>query len=243
MTTVSASGSSAERYEDLVDEAIAFSRQEHQFFLDVKYDLMARLLTERYGSLTDLAVLDLGCGIGTSHSSAMSSAGALYGTDVDIDCLHYANKRFPDVPHTAFDGLRLPFRSESLDVAFATCVLHHVRPTDLRPLLAEVHRVLRPGGTIVVAEHNPLNPLTRLTVMRCQFDVDVHLLTARRSRRLLQTMGFAPIGTHFTLMFPWRPSAFRAIERSFRRLPLGAQYLFLAAKPSAETAPDSDTRH
>ena len=58
-----------------------------------------------------------------------------------------------------YDGDRLPFGDATFDVVIAICALHHV-PTPHRPeFLAELHRVTRQDGLVVIFEHNPLNPL------------------------------------------------------------------------------------
>ena len=46
------------------------------------------------------------------------------------------------------DGIRLPLASESFDLVCSMGVLHHVE--DAKPLVAELHRVLRAGGKLVV---------------------------------------------------------------------------------------------
>ena len=48
--------------------------------------------------------------------------------------------------------------------------------------VAELARVVRPGGLVVVFEHNPLNPLTRLVVSRVTFDDGVRLLRSGERR-------------------------------------------------------------
>jgi ubiquinone/menaquinone biosynthesis C-methylase UbiE len=51
------------------------------------------------------------------------------------------------------DATRLPLASESVDAAVISDALHHIGDPDAT--LAEVERVLRPGGVIVVREYNP----------------------------------------------------------------------------------------
>ena len=45
-----------------------------------------------------------------------------------------------------------------------------------------MRRVVRPGGLLCIIEHNPFNPLTRLAVVRCEFDRDAVLLPALAPR-------------------------------------------------------------
>ena len=110
-------------------------------------------------------------------------------------------------------------------LAFAVCVAHHVPPEHWPSFFAEMRRVVRPGGVVAVIEHNPLNPLTRLAVLRCPFDQDAVLISRRKAGRLLQAAGLTEIeGKHF-LMFPFANTVARKVEGWFAGAPLGAQYI------------------
>jgi hypothetical protein len=87
-----------------------------------------------------------------------------------------------------------------------------------------MRRVARPGGLICIIEHNPLNPMTRLAVMRCEFDRDAILLGARASCRLLAASGLREIGARHFLLLPWETRPARRIEAALSSVPLGAQY-------------------
>jgi hypothetical protein len=80
----------------------------------------------------------------------------------------------------------------------------------------------------VVFEHNPLNPLTRVSVSRCPFDEDVTLLRAGTTARLLHEAGLEPVERRFFFFLPVRDVASSRIERALRAVPLGAQYLVAA---------------
>jgi hypothetical protein len=71
--------------------------------------------------------------------------------------------------------------------ALSFCVLHHVPPTQWVGFLCEMRRVVRPDGLVCLIEHDPLNPLTKLVVARCEFDRDAVLLRAGRARALADT--------------------------------------------------------
>jgi hypothetical protein len=80
------------------------------------------------------------------------------------------------------------------------------------------------GGLICVIEHNPLNPLTRLAVSRCEFDSDAALLGAGKTRKLMAAGGLRQIGARYFQLLPWEAKPARRLEHSLRNLPLGAQY-------------------
>ena len=87
---------------------------------------------------------------------------------------------------------------------------------------------MRPGGAVAVIEHNPLNPLTRLAVLRCPFDEDAVLLRSATTRRLMRGAGFSKIATEFLLLLPTANPVARRIEHLMSSLPVGAQYACIA---------------
>lgn len=96
-------------------------------------------------------VLDLGCGVG--HDLARLLAAGLHplGVDSSSEMLAGARTRVgPRVPLTRADAAHLPFRDASLDGCRIERVLQHVEAPDA--VVAEVARVLRPGGFLAVFE-------------------------------------------------------------------------------------------
>jgi hypothetical protein len=88
-----------------------------------------------------------------------------------------------------------------------------------------MRRVVRSGGLVCLIEHNPLNPLTRLAVARCEFDRDAVLLHAGRTRALMADAGLHDIRSDYFLLLPSAAPVARRLERGLSRLPLGAQYI------------------
>ena len=129
------------------------------------------------------------------------------------------------LPTPPIPALSLPYGDGAFDLAFAVCVAHHVPPEHWPEFFSEMRRVVRPGGVVAVIEHNPLNPLTRLAVLRCPFDADAVLISRIKAGRLLRAAGLTEIaGKHF-LMFPFANTIARKVESWFSGMPLGAQYI------------------
>ena len=93
----------------------------------------------------------------------------------------------------------------------------------------ELRRVVRPDGLVVIIEQNPLNPLTRLAVSRCEFDKGVVLLTNRSLTRLLTDAGLEAVERRYIIFFASDRPRLKAVERSLGRVPFGAQH-YLAAR-------------
>jgi SAM-dependent methyltransferase len=217
-------------YENEVQESIDFIGQDLDFFVELKADYLVDLARRRLGDPSSLWFLDVGCGLGLTDEYLKDEVGALHGIDVAEGVVERAGERNPWAEYVVYDGATTPFRDELFDVTFAICVLHHVEPARWHGFVEELARVTKRGGLLVVMEHNPLNPLTRLAVSRCGFDEDAVLLQARRTRKLLVEAGLTLAEARYIAFFPWRGRLLRLTESRLGRLPLGAQYVVAGAR-------------
>jgi len=95
-------------------------------------------------------VLDLAAGTGTS-TVPLAQAGALaVACDFSRGMLAVGRQRAPWLPFVAGDALALPFADASFDAVTISFGLRNV--TDVDAALAQMVRVLRPGGRLVVCE-------------------------------------------------------------------------------------------
>ncbi len=216
-----------ERYEELVERSIAFSGRGHDFFLEAKAWALLDVVARRVERPGRVRALDVGCGAGAMHPF-LGELGSLDAVDPSEELVAAARTRGLPVRYAVADGTALPFEAGAFDVSFAVCVLHHVDRDRRAAFAAELARVTRPGGLAVVFEHNPLNPLTRLAVARCDFDEDAELLGRRQTRSLLTARGLRPVEQRYILFFPWRARPLRIAERALSAVPLGAQYYVAA---------------
>ena len=103
------------------------------------------------------SVLDLACGSGAVSRELAKPGRTVVGLDLSNDELALAAERGPG-PWVRADALRLPFRDGSVDVVTSSMGLVVVTP--LHELLAEIVRVLRPGGVLaaIAPAVRPLRP-------------------------------------------------------------------------------------
>jgi SAM-dependent methyltransferase len=215
-------------YRDVVQSSIDFSGLPHGFFMRAKADLLRELIAQRLGPEKP-AMLDVGCGVGSFHPLLRGMVSRLSGIDVSSASIAQARTDNSDVDYHAFDGRNFPFDDASFDLVTAICVLHHVPPAEWAHFISEMRRVARPDGLVCVIEHNPLNPLTRLAVARCEFDRDAVLLGAGKARKLMAAGGLREIGARYFLLLPWEAKPARRVEGALSNLPLGAQYAAFGA--------------
>jgi len=104
-------------------------------------------------------VLDVGCGTGTlamEVQSRVGRAGRVAGVDPGTQQIARA-RRSAARRHVPIDfqiGMieQLPFPDQSFDVVFSTLMMHHLPASLKRQGLAEIARVLKPGGRLVIAD-------------------------------------------------------------------------------------------
>jgi ubiquinone/menaquinone biosynthesis C-methylase UbiE len=105
-------------------------------------------------------VLDLGCGIGRVAEHVAKKCRRLWAVDVSSRMLELAQQRMADVGHVSYvlcEGVTFPtVPSGGVDFAYSFLVLQHVEREDAFLLLEELHRILRPGGWLIVTYPNLL---------------------------------------------------------------------------------------
>jgi len=104
-------------------------------------------------------LLEIGCGKGHFLSAVNAQRGASGPTPIGVD-LSRAVYDLPgrDLLGVRADGETLPFRDASVSCVVYDGALHHL--IDFRAALRDAHRILEPGGTIIVFE--PVSsPFTR----------------------------------------------------------------------------------
>lgn len=129
---------------------------------------IAGMLTDLTGLTPDMAVLDVGCGIGRAAvalTSVLSDKGCYEGFDIVHDgidwCRQRITPRHPNFHFTHVDlrndlynlsteaeaaHFRFPYPDGSFDRVLLTSVFTHMMPDDMNNYLREIRRVLRPGG-------------------------------------------------------------------------------------------------
>ncbi|MEO3751649.1 methyltransferase domain-containing protein [Streptomyces sp. B6B3] len=154
-------------------------------------------------------VLEAGCGVGaqTVHLVAGSPGARIVSVDVSAESLARARalvtERAPgaSVEWRQADLYGLPFDEASFDHVFVCFVLEHLK--DPRAVLAELRRVLRPGGTLTVVEgdhgstfFHPDGPYARAAIdcqVRLQAAGGGNALIGRELQPLLAEAGFADV--------------------------------------------------
>jgi ubiquinone/menaquinone biosynthesis C-methylase UbiE len=123
-------------------------------------DLLEKAFANLFPQKAD-SVLDLGCGTGFYFPLLAKHANSLVGVDVCEPMLEQAQRTIDSHGLSHCRVLRssacnIPIEDHSIDVVHSWDFLHHV--SELSQVLAEIKRVLKPGGRYVAIEPNLLNP-------------------------------------------------------------------------------------
>jgi ubiquinone/menaquinone biosynthesis C-methylase UbiE len=185
--------------------------------------------------------LDVGCGTGALAARLVDAGYEMFGVDPSEGMLAILRERTSAIDAACASGDDLPFEDASFDLVLSVAVLHHIAdPRVVRSTLAEMVRVLRPSGRVLVWDHNPRNPYWGRLMARVPQDTgeerlipEEELIEGLRSAGaeiLLSTqLGMVP---DFTPRVAVRAAA--TLERTVERTPLarrfGAHNVIIAAK-------------
>lgn len=185
----------------------------------------AAMLDRVFGGRRNLRILDAGCGTG-GDALFLRRYGTVVGLDLATEALALARERIPGWLARG-SVLQLPFADHSFDLVTSFDVLYHRAVIDERQALAEMRRVLRRDGRLLIR-------LPAYEWLRSRHDRQVHTrhrYTAGEVARLLRENGFTveQLTYALTLLFPIS-AAVRLFERVWPE-PQTASAMELPSRP------------
>lgn len=186
------------------DSIIAVTMRERLF--------RARLLRQVLdGMAAEARIADVGAGTGTFAIAlaAAAPAATVVGVDGDPEVLAIARAKHGAAAVEWEQGLadRLPLAEESCDRVTMSLLLHHLDPGGKRAALAEAHRVLRPGGSLHIADWGkPQDPAMRAALFTLAiFDgfAGIRDHAAGRLPLFVEAAGFGAVTRHDRLRTAW----------------------------------------
>lgn len=125
---------------------------------DVRGHTTVQHLFECYPDVEPTRILDLGCAIGASTTAVASyfPDAQVYGVDVGGAMLRYAHARSERlgqrVHYVQDNAEHTRFEDASFDVVYSCVLLHETSNAAARNIMAECHRLLKPGGVMIHVE-------------------------------------------------------------------------------------------
>lgn len=137
-------------------------------------------------------VLDLCCGSGQTTQFLVGRSPHVTGLDASPKSIRRAQQNVPEATYVEGWAEAMPFPEERFDVVHTSVALHEMKPDQLRKILKEVYRVLKPGGVFTFIDlHQPTNPLfwPGLAVFMWLFETETawHLIQTNLEALLEQT--------------------------------------------------------
>jgi SAM-dependent methyltransferase len=174
-----------------------YEAEERQWWYAGMRSISAALLDKHLPAGGGARILDAGCGTG-NNLAHFRPRGTALGVDLSEDALRFCRTR--GVAAARASVLALPFPAEAFDLVTSFDVLYHRWVEDDRAAVAELARVLRPGGLLLVR-------VPALKMLWGAHDDAVHSrhrYTRDEMRALLRGAGFDVLELTYanTLLFP-----------------------------------------
>ena len=142
-------------------------------------------------------VLDLCCGSGQTTAFLVQRSQQVTGLDASPLSIERARQNVPEATYVEGFAERMPFEAASFEVVHTSAALHEMTPPNLRQIVQETYRVLKPGGYFLVTDfHQPTNPLMMpgLALFFWLFETETAWQLLRTDLvQLLEEVGFAPV--------------------------------------------------
>ncbi|MFI8454164.1 class I SAM-dependent methyltransferase [Kitasatospora sp. NPDC085464] len=148
--------------------------------------LLGVVLEEAAGGV----VADLGCGPGHVAGWLAGHGAEVVGVDISPRMVELARRAQPKATFRTGDLLALPAADGEFAAAVALYSVIHLEPDELAPAFAEVRRVLRPSGVLLVSFHLGTEVRRMAEWWGHRVDVDFHFLETGAVADHLARAGF-----------------------------------------------------
>lgn len=148
-------------------------------------------LVRRVSATARRSVLDAGCGTGRMLPVLLDAGLEVSGADLSPGMIAVAREQHPSVRLEVAGLDALPFGDGSFDGVLAWYSIIHTAPGSLGPVLAELRRVLRPGGHLLLAFQAGAGTRRILRGYGTEAAVDAHLHDPEDVAERLGRSGFA----------------------------------------------------
>jgi len=117
--------------------------------------LWRRAVRKAVNPLSGQRILDVAAGTGTSSKALLVPGGEVVAADFSKGMIEQGKKQHPELTFVYADAMKLPFQAAEFDAVTISFGLRNVQK--YQRALQELHRVLKPGGKLVVCEFSKVS--------------------------------------------------------------------------------------
>ena len=142
-----------------------------------------KLVLREVNPVAGQTVLDLAAGTGSSSIVFLKPGVKVIASDFSKGMLEVGKKRHPELEFVYADATKLPFKDASVDAVTISFGLRNVQ--EPKKALAEMLRVLKPGGKVVICEFSQVS----VPVLKQLYSFYLKFVLPRLSKLLAKNMG------------------------------------------------------
>jgi ubiquinone/menaquinone biosynthesis C-methylase UbiE len=215
-------------YDELFERVPHHPRLRRQDDASAQFQVLSRQLSllQRFLS-SETVFLEIGCGDCGLGFRVADQVSRVHGVDV-ADALVPKRSSPPNFEFAISDGIHIDMPDESIDVAYSNQLMEHLHPEDAIDQLAEIYRVLVPGGVYVCVTPNRVSGPHDISKHFDEVATGFHLkeYTTGEIQSLFREIGFdrfrVAVGPALIcLLWPAGPSV--RVEKILLHLPHGSR--------------------
>jgi SAM-dependent methyltransferase len=205
-------------------------------------------------------LLEVGSGEGGNLFHLGPRGDPTVGLDYAASKVVFASRAIPWARFVCADARHLPFRSGAFERVFCRDLLHHLEADATEGAVAEMFRVCRPGGEVVLIEPNGRNPLIGAFALVTQAERGmlrstparltslVGRLTPRVRAAMAQPLPVARVLLHYRFGLPslgrvaWMTGALSLLDRFLQRVLPRSLWAYIIVTSQAPPAPAEASR-
>ena len=213
----------ASNYDKMLEKGMILPGSDHAYFEQYKLFYLRPYLKQCH------KLLDYGCGIGCLSQAIQDVYPnmVIHGYDISKDSIANVS------PTLLHDHNRFVSNRDDLDadydVVLLITMLHHVTLDERSDVMLDAAHRVKPGGVLIIIEHNMLNFLTKRSVDACPMDKDAVMLSVKESKQLTSLV-FPKVESRYIIFWPKQLRFMRFTDVLLRKIPLGAQYMVVCRK-------------